>query len=146
MIPKSIFTAATSKNGFLTLERTPCFGSCPSYKVTIAQDGTVTYEGRNFVKTKGTVTAQIRSEKFQQLVDEFEKIKYFSLRDRYTESADGCTSFITDLPNANTSLSLNGRVKSISHNFGCRGPEILSGLVALEHKIDEIAGTEKWIK
>jgi acetamidase/formamidase len=146
MIPKAIFTAGNKKNDFVSLERTVCFGTCPSYKVTITQDGTVTFEGRDFVKTKGTVTAQIRSEEFQQLVDEFEKIKYFSLRDRYTESADGCTSVVTDNPNANTSLSLNGRVKSVSHYFGCRGPEVLPKLAALENKIDEIAGTEKWIK
>src|SRR6202171_787505 len=54
MIPKSIFTATPGKNDFVTLERTVCFGTCPSYLVTITSDGTVTFEGRDFVKTKGT--------------------------------------------------------------------------------------------
>ena len=146
MIPKSIFVMTNSKDDFVSLERTVCFGTCPSYKVTIARNGTVTFEGRDFVKTKGTATAQIGPDKFQQLVDEFEKIKYFSLRDQYSQSSDGCTSVVTDNPNANTSLRLNGRVKSVSHYFGCRGPEILQGLASLERKIDEVAGTEKWIK
>jgi len=146
MIPKAIFVAAQRRNDLITLERTVCFGSCPSYRVTISQDGTVTFEGRRFVKTTGTVTEQVSPDKFQQLVDEFEGIKYFSLQDRYTQRADGCTTFMTDMPSANTSLSLNGRVKTVAHYFGCRGPEIIPALTALERKIDEIAGTEKWIK
>lgn len=146
MIPKAIFVAPQGKSDFITLERTVCFGACPSYKVIITRDGTVTYEGRRFVKTAGTVTAQISPDKFQELVGEFEKIKYFSLRDRYSQRADGCTTFMTDMPSANTSLSLNGKIKSVAHYFGCRGPEILPGLAALENKIDEVAGSEKWIK
>ena len=146
MIPKAIFVATQGRNDLITLERTVCFGSCPSYRVTIAPDGTVTFEGRRFVKTTGTVTAQISADKFQQLVDEFERIKYFSLQDRYTQRADGCMTLMTDMPSANTSLSLNGRAKSVSHYFGCRGPEVLTALTSLERKIDEIAGTEKWIR
>ena len=53
---------------------------------------------------------------------------------------------MTDMPSAKTSISLNGRSKSVSHYYGCRGPEIIPALTALERKIDEIAGTEKWIK
>src|SRR4051812_33607163 len=29
----------------VSLERTPCMGQCPTYKVTIARDGTVTFAG-----------------------------------------------------------------------------------------------------
>ena len=146
MIPKAIFVAAQDRNDLITLERTVCFGSCPSYEVTIAPDGTVTFEGRRFVKTTGTVTAQIRAEKFQELVREFENIKYFSLRDQYVNTSDGCAGFMTDMPSAKTSISLSGRTKSVSHYYGCRGPEILAALTALERKIDEVAGTGKWIR
>lgn len=37
----------------ITLERTVCFGVCPDYVVTVHGDGTVEYEGRNFVAVKG---------------------------------------------------------------------------------------------
>ena len=146
MIPKSIFVAAQGRNDLITLERGACFGPCPIYQVTIASDGTVTFAGRNYVKTKGTATAQIKSEDFNQLVSEFEKLNYFSLRDQYVNTSDGCNGFMTDMPSVKTSISLNGRSKSVSHYYGCRGPEIISALTALERKIDEIAGTEKWIK
>ena len=39
----------------ITLERTACFGSCPVYKVTIFNDGTVRYKSRHLGSRKGTV-------------------------------------------------------------------------------------------
>ena len=35
------------------LERTPCYGYCPSYSVEITRSGQVRYEGRDCVLTKG---------------------------------------------------------------------------------------------
>src|SRR4030081_2844013 len=81
MIPKAIFTKTAGNLGLITLERGPCFGTCPIYKVTIASDGAVAFEGRNFVKTKGTATGQIKPEDFNLLVNEFQKTKYFDLDD-----------------------------------------------------------------
>jgi acetamidase/formamidase len=146
MIPKSIFIATQEKNNSITMTRGPCFGTCPIYKVTITSDGAVTFEGANFVKTKGTATSKITSEDFDKLVSEFEKIKFFSLDDRYEPGSPGCLSAATDNPSARTSIKLNGKAKSVSHYYGCHPSEILGKLSGLERKIDEIAGTEKWIK
>jgi len=146
MIPKSIFVAAQDRSDFITLERGPCFGTCPIYQVTVARDGTVTFEGHNFVKTKGRATARIRPEDFTRLVKEFEKIKYDSLDDKYEPGLPGCPGAVTDLPYARTSIQKNGRTKNVSHYHGCRDSEVLRALTALERKIDEVAGTEKWIK
>lgn len=146
MIPKSIFVAAQDKNGVITLERTVCYGTCPSYQVTIASDGAVTFEGRDFVRTKGTASAQIKPDDFDKLVNEFEKIKYFSLDERYEPGSPGCPGAVTDLPYARTSIQMNGRSKSVSHYHGCRDSELLRALTTLERRIDEIAGTEKWIR
>ncbi len=146
MILKSIFVAAQNKTGVITLERSVCFGTCPSYKVAVASDGTVTFEGRDFVKTKGTATAQIKPNDFNNLVNEFEKVKYFSLDDKYEPGSPGCGRAATDNPYARTSIQINARTKSLSHYHGCGDSEVLRALTALERKIDEIAGTEKWIR
>jgi acetamidase/formamidase len=146
MIPKSIFVAAQGGNDFITLERGPCFGTCPIYQVTIASNGTVTFAGHNFVKTKGAATAQIKLEDFRKLVNEFEKIQYSSLDEKYEPGSPGCGAAATDMPYARTSIQMNGKIKSVSHYYGCRNSEILRALTALERKIDDIAGTEKWIK
>ena len=146
MIPKAIFVSQTGNSDVITLERTACFGACPMYKLTIASDGTVTFEGRQYTKTKGIARGQISPNDFRQLVAEFEKISYFSLPDNYSPGTPVCPQIITDMPSANTSIRLSGKMKSVNHYHGCGDSGALAKLTALENRIDEVAGTEKWIK
>ncbi|HEY8140940.1 MAG TPA: DUF6438 domain-containing protein [Nitrososphaera sp.] len=118
----------------ITMERTPCFGTCPSYSLTIHGNRTVRYEGFAFVAVTGVRTDQISDEKIRELVQEFYRIGYFSLEDRYEDPS-------TDLPSTTTSIAVEGMKKSV-YRYGF-GPE---NLIQLENKIDELAGTEKWIK
>ena len=53
---------------------------------------------------------------------------------------------ITDMPSAITSIRLKGKSKTVSHYYGCGDSGVLPKLTALENKIDEVAGTQKWIK
>jgi hypothetical protein len=112
----------------------------------VASDGTVTFEGANFVKVKGTATGTITAEDFNRLVSEFEKIKFFSLDDEYVPASKNCGPAATDLPYATTSIQLKGKTKSVSHYQGCLNSTVVHSLFDLDRKIDEIAGTEKWIK
>ena len=72
------------KDMVITLERTPCHGFCPVYKLTIRGDGTVVYEGKDYVNTKGKEETTISQDKIDKLVQEFKRIDYFSLNDEYT--------------------------------------------------------------
>lgn len=130
----------------ITLERTPCFGFCPMYKVSITADGSVTFEGRDHVKMKGTHTGKIPVEAVRRLVEGFEKINYFSLKDRYRMPEDGCDGMVMDAPGAITSLRINGRQKTVNHNYGCFGVKVLEALKQLETQIDEAANTAQWVK
>jgi len=122
----------------ITLERTACHGFCPVYTVTIQGDGTVVYEGHDFVKTKGTVEITMPKEKIKQLLEEFESIDYFNLNDKYTERT------ITDAPSVITSITVDRRTKTIEHYHGdFSTPEELT---RLEDRIDEIINTDQWIK
>ena len=122
----------------ITLERTPCHGFCPVYKLTIDDDGTVVYEGKDFVSTKDREETAISQDKVDQLVQEFKKIDYFSLNDEYT------TRIITDAPSVITSITLDGKTKTIEHYHGdFSAPEELT---ELEDRIDEIVNSEQWIK
>ncbi|OLE27118.1 MAG: hypothetical protein AUI36_31735, partial [Cyanobacteria bacterium 13_1_40CM_2_61_4] len=146
MIPKAIFVSQTGNNDVITLERTACFGACPMYRLTIAADGAVTFNGRQYTKTKGIARGQISPNDFRQLIAEFEKIDYFSLSDNYSPGTPVCPRVITDMPSANTSIRLSGKMKSVNHYHGCGDSGALAKLTALENRIDEVAGTEKWIK
>lgn len=146
MIPKSIFVGQKGNDDSITLERTACFGTCPMYKIDITSDGTVTFKGERFTKTTGIAKGKISVADFRQLVSEFEKINYFSLPDSYAPGTPVCPQMITDMPSANTSIRLKGKTKSVAHYYGCGDKGALAQLTALEKKIDEVAGTQKWIK
>jgi hypothetical protein len=125
------------KDVVITLERTVCFGACPDYTLTIQGDGTFTYEGRQFVKIEGTRTTTISKEKIRQLLSEFQSVDYFSLNDSYEEFG------ATDMPSAITSLTINGKTKTVRHYHGdFSAPEQLT---ELENKIDETVNSDQWI-
>jgi hypothetical protein len=134
----------------ITLQRTVCFGACPDYKLTITADGTVTFEGREFVKVKRTVKGRISRDDLRSLIAAFEAASYFSLNDSYSTQKDGCPEVWTDNPTAVTSIRMNGKTKTISHYYGCQtgsGTSVYpNALTYLETQIDQIVGTEKWIK
>src|ERR1051325_1613391 len=116
---------ARSKGDLITLERTACFGACPMYTVTIASNGRVTFEGRRFTKVSGIAHGKITGKAFRRLVKEFEAINYFSLPDRYTPGTPDCPRMITDLPSANTSLRLRGKLKTVMQYHGCGDEGVL---------------------
>ncbi|MFC1956146.1 DUF6438 domain-containing protein [Chloroflexota bacterium] len=122
----------------ITLQRTPCFGTCPVYKLTIFGDGKVVYEGKDFVRTRGRAETTISHARIEQLVSEFEKVNYFSLNDKYTERT------ITDAPSVITSITIDGKSKSIEHYHGdFNAPKQLT---ELEDEIDAIVNSNQWIQ
>lgn len=126
----------------ITLERTECFGFCPVYKLTITADGSVVFEGRRFVKQEGVTISSVSPERLKQLMAEFDRVKFFSLEDDYSETRLSCP---TDQPSAITSIRINGKSKTINHYLGCLEPKVPKGLTELENKIDEIVNTAQWL-
>lgn len=146
--------AAVPEDTVITLERTGCYGRCPSYTLSIFSDGTVTYYGQSrygFTRVTGAARSWVSQEQLRQLLSEFERVRYFSLKDRYETVGDGCPTVATDSPSAISSLQINGRKKTIRHYHGCimkeREPEAFPReLTNLENRVDEITGSERWVK
>jgi hypothetical protein len=125
--------------------RTDCFGGCPTYTLSINAKGTVHYNGRTDVKQKGEVETRISHEKLKELIAAFQKINYFDLQGRY-DSGIACPQFLYDMPAAITSLTLNGKKKTVHRANGCTGSKELAQLKWLEGKIDEAVKVDQWIK
>ncbi len=121
----------------IRLKRTPCYGECPAYMLTVKADGKVNFFGQDFTETKGQAEGEISVKKIKQLIQLFKKAKFFELKDNYI--TENCA---TDNQTVSTTLLINSKVKKIEHNLGCQAPEELTNL---EDKIDEIVGTKKWI-
>jgi hypothetical protein len=118
----------------ITLERTICFGTCPAYAVTIRDDGTVSYEGREHTRVSGKQTWKIDPAAVRALAKEMLDAGYFDLQDEYR-------AMMTDHPTTYTSLTIGGRTKKIMDYVA--GPPRLK---ELEQRIDDVAGTTKYVK
>jgi len=135
-------TSKAAQIDSITLERTSCHGTCPVYKVTVQRDGTVTYDGREFVKITGHRSRKIPAEQFQDLIREIQRIGFFSFEDEYLskQNPDGSREIITDQPSRITTVRTGSVRKRVKNYYG--GPE---SLTRLEKLIDKVAGSSAWI-
>lgn len=142
----------------ITLERFPCYGNCPFYKLTIYSDGTVVFLPKSIRKDykKGykEVAGKIRKgrisqEQLGELISEFEKINFFALEDQYGSTDykpdKNCPEMWTDHSSAETSITINGKTKTVNHYHGCQGSDLLRNLTQFETRIDVIVNTNQWL-
>jgi hypothetical protein len=130
--------ACQSEGATITLKRSPCFGQCPSYSVTLKADGLVAYEGTSYVQVHGEASRSIAESAVRALADYMENARYFEL----PSAPQPCTQQMTDRAIVTTSLERYGRKHDVVHDLGngCAPPE----LTLLEERIDEVAGTSEW--
>jgi hypothetical protein len=133
---------ATAVAPAITLERTACFGSCPVYSISVWPSGEVKYEGKVHVSRMGAASARVPRERLEALLSEIERAGYFSFADRYTSGEPSCGRYATDSPTVITSVTLRGRTKRITHDYGCGGAP--GALTILERKIDDVLGSDRW--
>ncbi len=134
------------KSVSILLERTPCYGNCPSYKLRIEGNGSVEYEGISSVEVLGIRTYEIPVERVRELVRQANKIGYFSLASSYHVP-------VTDLPSVTTAIADRTRRASVERNLV---PDHVCEMVgkqqcapaslhAFERAIDEAAESTRFI-
>lgn len=109
---------------FITMERTPCLGMCPSYLIQIFNTGRVEYEGRTFAKKEGKYTKTLSDAALEEITNKIKDIDFFNLEDKYDK-------LVTDIPSCIISVHLDGKKKKILDRYN--GPQ---GLRNLEKLID----------
>ena len=129
-------SAGAARDVRITLERTPCFGRCPVYLVEIDETGRVAYDGRGFVRETGRHESTVAAAQVQALARELESAGYFGFRNNYPPDKTDHASIIT-------SVTIDGRTHRVEHNLGSdAAPSVLADL---ERRIDEVAGTARWV-
>ena len=121
----------------MSLTRTPCFGSCPSYTDEIRGDGSLTFTGKGWVTMRGEYHSRISQDAVRQILEAFRAADYFSLDNEYRYP-------VTDNPTYVTSISFNGAEKSVTDYVG-EEVGMPSSVTALELAIDRLSGTDKWV-
>jgi hypothetical protein len=115
-----------------------CGGGCLAYSVEVRGDGSVTFHGGSYALITGEHHATISKEAVVNLVNEFRRADYFSLKKRYEDG-------MTDQNGITTSIEFDGNKKQVFDYVG-----ILTGMPdvveTLEAAINQAAGTGKWLK
>lgn len=85
------------ENKLISIEKTPCFGDCPVYEVSINKDGKVTYNGIKYVDVAGKQEFDLTEKEFKQLKEKLAKKDFSEFKKEYTNPriADLPSTYIT---------------------------------------------------
>jgi len=140
----------------ITLERTPCLGNCPVYKVTIHGNGKVDWEGVENVAAMGRLDAKsvVPRSQLEKLARQVDDARFFERDDNgELEQQPACTTtgstttcsfsahFCTDTTHAKITVSRNGRTKRIDNDH-C---DAMPGIDEIEDTVDQLAGSAELI-
>jgi hypothetical protein len=121
---------------YAAIERSPCFGRCPTYVISIYKSGYVVYEGKKWVDHLGFFYTFISSKQLAEIADMAKKINFDQMQDAYHDPQ------IMDAPSTFTSYRVNGKIKRIDNTYGA-APQ---GLVDFSKFLDDMFEGTNWIK
>ncbi len=121
---------------FAAIERTPCFGRCPTYVISIYKSGYVVYEGRQFVENIGFFYTFISKKQLDGISAMADKTGFAGMKDAYHDPN------IVDVPSTFTTCRVNGKLKRIDNTFG----EPPQGLLDFESFLDNMFTGTKWTR
>src|SRR5262249_19118242 len=128
----------------IVLERGPCFGTCPIYRVSITRAGDVHFILLSRPDSGRVRQRHVKPEDFHSLMTVAVWGRFFSLPDTIVGHPQYCPTSLTDLPSATLSIFLPNRHKSIEDYGGCLWAPFI--LRQLEKAVDETAKTRGWLK
>lgn len=88
------------KKTLVSIKKTPCFGDCPTYEITINKDGNVVYVGKENVLAEGKHIFKLTDEQLKAVKEKLAKKDFSTFKRKYDNPN------ITDLPS--TYIKHNG--------------------------------------
>lgn len=98
---------------FFAMQRTPCFGHCPTYTVHIYQSGYATYHGQANVERTGKFNTRVSQEITDSILQLSQNVGLMMMLDSYDNS------LITDLPSTLYKLNIGGTKKDLLCRVEC---------------------------
>jgi len=114
----------------ITLERTPCFGFCPTYSVAAFADGTLVYTGIANVERLGVHLLHTDLLAVESVIQRAQATGFFDWQDAYDQMT------ITDQPTVITFIQSGGQYKHITRYGGDANAPV--GLTWVEDSIDQL--------
>ena len=118
---------------FVELSRSGCYGTCPSYKVRVAENGDVNWIGDEFVDAVGERHSSIPLGAAHALLEKFASPAFWALCGGYDAS-------VTDNPTMQIEVRIGGHSKRV-WNYADSAPEFEQ---SLENDVDSAANTHAW--
>jgi len=135
----------------VVLERSPCFGPCPVYRLVLTGTGGVRFSAPPAVGGERTGTGSVAPAAVARLLAHAERVGFFGLPGRTAEDSALCPLRATDHPTVTVAVYQGGVAKQVEDYTGCyvstdprRLAAPLEGLRALEAAIDSVAGVDRW--
>lgn len=126
-----------------SLDRGPCRGFCPVYRVEVYSDGKVHFDGKQNVASVGSHDGTTPEADVQKLARAIGNSDVASADSAYVMDSRGCGSYATDLPVNVITVRVDARLKTVRYDPGCRNaPRYLQSLMA---QIDSAAHSATWI-
>ena len=120
-IPKDLMITYQRPDGWM----------CQDYKLTVTADGAVVFKKCLGVAMNGSIPQKL----IKRLIAEFDRAKFFSLQEDYSEGPRSC---LIDGSSAIISIRINGKSKTVMRNQVCKAPKPPKALTELGNKIGEI--------
>lgn len=135
----------------LVLERSPCFGTCPAYRLRLSARGLVAFESRNPGDSGRTAVDSIAPDVATALLREAEALGFFDLPEVIARDRQLCPAKATDHPTATVTI-FGERTKRVEDDHGCfAAPDrsvvsVVGRLRAFEASIDSVTGSARWVR
>jgi ankyrin repeat protein len=121
----------------IALARTGCFGSCPSYSVTLSTEG-IAFDGGGFVVAAGKHTESVNADEVRNLAKRFVAADFYSMAGSYRAS-------VTDNPTYVLTISIDGHKKEVEDYVG-QWEGMPAVITELEDEVDTFGRTQRWIE
>jgi uncharacterized protein DUF6438 len=128
----------------VVLERTPCFGTCPAYRLSVARSGMIHFESRNPGEDGRRAMDSIPSNEFQTILVRAHFLEFLSLPDRIADDKRFCPHAVTDNPTTIITIFIPGKAKRVEDYHGCDWAP--AGLRDLETYVDQVTNAKRWIR
>ncbi|MDN5845941.1 MAG: DUF6438 domain-containing protein [Candidatus Nitrosocosmicus sp.] len=110
----------------------------PSYSIKIGDNGTVEFNGKTNVKKVGKHILKISRDLITEIVDKFNMIYFFSLKDKYLSTSDPGSEETKTV----VSVRAGDKFKKIEYSKNGKAPHSLDSLVS---QIEKITKTDQFI-
>ena len=110
VIEKEI-TDFSDKKPLIKMRKTPCFGRCPYFEVSIYDNGLVIYDGMKFVEKIGKYSSTIHEKKVALIKDYIRRVDFFSFEKEYDARVTDLPSVIIEVNYQNKNHKVKGRYR-----------------------------------